>query len=187
MVKEEDEVETDREIAVRGFRLKKKKENERDTSWFGRIDRREGMRDERAKSSDDGRGSSSFLFTLTFSLSLFARPRPHVRACARLNLAEVEDFQGKTCIAFYRRIDHLNNSQHRKPRPDRVLRLSLSLFLSCPFSISSLLFRSLSFSRGLALDHSKSVSLAFLLAPFLPSLVPLAIILPKDVVNVVAR
>lgn len=101
----------------------------------------------------------------SLSLPLFARPHPHVRACARLNLAEVEDFQGKTCIAFYRRIDHLNNSQHRKPRPDRVLRLSLSLFLSCPFSISSLLFRSLSFSRGLALDHSKSVSLAFLLAP----------------------
>lgn len=187
MVKEEYEVETDREIVVRGFRLEEKKENERDTSWFGRIDGREDTRDERAKSFDDGRGSSSFLFTPTFSLSLFARPRPHVRACARLNLAEVEDFQGKTCIAFYRRIDHLNNSQHRKPRPDRVLRLSLSLFLSCPFSISSLLFRSLSFSSGLALDHSKSVSLAFLLAPFLPSLVPPAIILPKDVVNVVAR
>lgn len=80
MVKEEDEVETDREIAVRGFRLKKKKENERDTSWFGRIDRREGTRDERAKSSDDGRGSSSFLFTLTFSLSLSLCSPPPTRS-----------------------------------------------------------------------------------------------------------
>lgn len=149
-------------------------------------ERTRGTRERKASTMGAGR-RAFYSLQPSLSLPLFARPHPHVRACARLNLAEVEDFQGKTCIAFYRRIDHLNNSQHRKPRPDRVLRLSLSLFLSCPFSISSLLFRSLSFSRGLALDHSKSVSLAFLLAPFLPSLVPLAIILPKDVVNVVAR
>lgn len=48
---------------------------------------------------------------------------------ARLNPAEVEDFY-ETCIAFYCRIDHLNNSQNGESEPSNIL--PLSLFLSHP-------------------------------------------------------
>ncbi|KAG7211697.1 hypothetical protein KM043_010947 [Ampulex compressa] len=70
----------------------------------------------REESLDDG--SSSFLFALSshFLPTLSLSSGPTFGACARLNLAEAEDFQGKTCIGFYRRPDHLNNSQHGKPR-----------------------------------------------------------------------
>lgn len=115
------EGETDREIAaLEDSSSRKRKRNAAEDAAFEWIRKgcacaRDGQTErerEGAKSFDDG--SSSFLFTP------HTPPRPHVRACARLNLAEVEDFQGKTCIAFYRRIDHLNNSQHGKPRPDSL-------------------------------------------------------------------
>lgn len=111
------EGETDREIAA----LEEKKEKRgrgrgiRSSNGYGRGARVCGTDKQRERESEKLRR-----WVVELSIHSATPPRPHVRACARLNLAEVEDFQGKTCIAFYRRIDHLNNSQHGKPRPDSL-------------------------------------------------------------------
>lgn len=113
------EGETDREIAA----LEEKKEKRgrgrgiRSSNGYGRGARVCGTDKQRERERESEKLRR---WVVELSIHSATPPRLHVRACARLNLAEVEDFQGKTCIAFYRRIDHLNNSQHGKPRPDSL-------------------------------------------------------------------
>lgn len=113
--------ETDREIAaLEDSSSRKRKRNAGEDAAFVRRMDTEEVRVCAGQTNRERESEKLRRWVVELSIHSATPPRPHVRACARLNLAEVEDFQGKTCIAFYRRIDHLNNSQHGKPRPDSL-------------------------------------------------------------------
>lgn len=69
---------------------------------------------ERAEISDDGCESSFCSFPPPCSTP---RSPTHSGGFPRLNLAEAGNLPEKTRIAFYCRIDHLNNSQRGNPSP----------------------------------------------------------------------
>lgn len=80
---------------------------------------------ERAESSDDGHGSSSFLL-VPYPC---ARLRPRIRGPPPEPRRSEGISPAKTCIAFYCRIDCLNNSQRGNPSP--TMRSAVCAFSSC--------------------------------------------------------
>lgn len=123
-------------LSARRVRARERDEME---EQLGRAKRRYCER-EGGKLPDDGCGSSSFPL-----VPLARAPSRRVvhafrSSPTRLNLAEAGNHPEKTRVAFYRRTDYLNNSQHGNPSPICATRmLSPARFLP---------FLALSLSRG---------------------------------------